>query len=174
MEITLTYILSALYFFLPAYMANMMPVLLKRMPLLDKPIWERKLGNHKTWRGLIAGVLTGLLVFWLQKIIFILGYTRIALIDYADYSIILGLLLGFGAMLGDLVKSYYKRKAGLKPGESWKIFDQVDFAVGAIILGWFIYVPPVSAVIIILLASPVLHILFNHLGYWLGINKSRW
>ena len=96
-------ILKALYFFLPAYIANMAPVLFKRLPFLDKPIWENKLGRNKTWRGFIVAVLIGGVVFWLQKIAYISGFKNLALIDYADFSILLGLLLGAGAIIGDLV-----------------------------------------------------------------------
>ena len=53
-------VLQVLYFFLPAYVANMSPVLVRgRFKALALPIdggrwlWgKRILGDHKTWRGL--------------------------------------------------------------------------------------------------------------------------
>ncbi len=61
-------ILQALWFFLPAYVANMSPVFsAKLIPWWGRPIdggrmhsdGERLLGDGKTWRGLIGGGLAG-------------------------------------------------------------------------------------------------------------------
>ncbi|MBI4152466.1 CDP-archaeol synthase [Candidatus Woesearchaeota archaeon] len=166
-------ILQALYYFLPAYIANMAPVLFKNVPFLVMPIWEKKLGKNKTWRGVAAAVLCGIVVFWLQKIAYTAGFTALAIIDYADFSILLGFLLGFGAIIGDAVKSYYKRKAGIEPGERWLGFDQLDFVVGGLIFSFLLYVPPIEVVVVLFLATPFLHIATNHLGYWLGLRKVR-
>lgn len=167
-------ILKSLYFFLPAYIANMSPVLFKWVPILNKPIHEKKLGKNKTWRGLVIAALIGTLVFWLQKIAYQRGFTKLALIDYTGFSILLGFLLGTGALIGDLVESYYKRKAGIAPGKPWIPWDQLDFVIGGIVLSFFVYVPPISVVLVLLIFSPLLHIIFNYLGYWLKINKSKW
>ncbi len=55
------YALGLLYFMLPAYVANMMPVFARKIPILGSPIdmgkryrGFRLLGKKKTWRGLIA------------------------------------------------------------------------------------------------------------------------
>src|SRR3989338_9781808 len=151
-------IAKALYFFLHAYLANMTPILVKKIPFLGKPIWENRLGNHKTWRGLVFGTLAGMLIFWLQKIAYVNGFQKLALIDYIGFSVLFGFLLGFGALLGDAVKSYYKRKAELAPGKPWIPFDQLDFVFGAIILGFLMYVPPVEIVLTLLIVSPLLQI----------------
>ena len=165
---------KALYFFLPAYIANMAPVLCKKIPLLNKPVHEKRFGSHKTWRGLIAAVLAGGLVFWLQKIAYGMGFRSLAVIDYTDFSVLLGFLLGGGAILGDLVKSYYKRKGGIKPGHSWVPFDQLDFVIGGIIGSFFLYVPPASIMLVLLIVSPVLHALFHYIGYLLNMNGTKW
>ncbi|MBU0459709.1 MAG: CDP-archaeol synthase [Nanoarchaeota archaeon] len=167
-------ILKALYFFLPAYFANMAPILLKGIPALNKPIHEKLLGKNKTWRGFVLAVLIGTLIFYLQKVAYQYGFTRLALIDYANFSVLLGVLLGGGAIIGDLVESYFKRKNKIKPGERWVPWDQLDFVIGGLGLSLFLYVPPANVILILLLLSPLLHILFNHLGYWLRIRKSKW
>ena len=169
----LNLILKSLYFFLPAYFANMAPVLLGKIPYGSKPIWEKKLGTHKTWRGLVIAILMGGLVFWLQKVAYVSGFTSLAVIDYADFSVMLGFLLGAGAIIGDAVKSYYKRKAGIKEGNSWLVFDQVDFVIGAIVFSWFVYVPPAEVVLIIFVLSPFLHIATNYIGYLMGIKNNK-
>ena len=48
-----------------------------------------------------------------QKKQILLILPEISLIDYSDFSLLLGFLLGFGAILGDLVKSYFKRNTVL-------------------------------------------------------------
>ncbi|PIZ51701.1 hypothetical protein COY27_02770 [Candidatus Woesearchaeota archaeon CG_4_10_14_0_2_um_filter_33_13] len=166
-------ILQSLYFFLPAYIANMAPVLFKWLPILNRPVWEKGLGTNKTWRGLVAATLVGGLVFSLQKLFHNTGFVQLSLINYSDFSVLLGFLLGFGAIAGDAVKSYYKRKIGIAPGKPWMPFDQLDFVIGGLAVSFFFYVPPVSIIIVLLLFSPFLHIIVNHFGYWLKINKSR-
>lgn len=166
-------IIKALYFFLPAYFANMAPVLFKWLPG-GIPIYEKWFGKNKTWRGLVMAVLLGGFIFYLQQLAYNYGFVQWALIDYSDFSLVLGFLLGAGAILGDLVESYYKRKAGLKPGERWLFWDQLDFVFGGILLSFFVYVPPVEVVGILLIASPLLHIVVNHLAYYLRIRKEKW
>jgi CDP-2,3-bis-(O-geranylgeranyl)-sn-glycerol synthase len=167
------FLLQCLYFFLPAYVANMAPVLLKGIPFGGKPISEKRFGSHKTWRGLIVAVLMGLLIFWLQKWAYNSGFQKLALIDYSGFPIWFGALLGFGAILGDLVKSYYKRKAGIAPGNSWVPWDQLDFAIGGLIFSFCYWVPSVEAFLVILLLSPLLHLLVKWIGFLLKIDDKR-
>ncbi len=168
------FILQVLYFFLPAYVANMAPVVFRFIPYGAKPISEKVFGKHKTIRGLIVGTLMGGLVFFLQQVAYRLGFDTLALIDYADFPLIYGFLLGAGALLGDLLKSYYKRKDGIAPGEKWIPFDQLDFVVGGIAFSFFVYVPSIGVVVTLLIISPLLHIGVNHLAFWLGIRKEKW
>lgn len=167
-------IIKSLYFFLPAYLANMAPELLKGIPVLGRPVWEKKLGKNKTWRGIVVAALVGILVFWLQKWLFKFGFFYdISIINYGDFSLMLGFLLGLGAILGDGVESYYKRRAGIKEGESWKPWDQLDFVIGGLVLSWFVYVPKIEVVVVLLILSPFLHVLFCRIGYWLRIKGSK-
>src|SRR3989338_10836708 len=167
-------ILKSLYFFLPAYVANMAPILLRWIPFANRPVSKRLFGENKTWRGLLVGTLAGGLIFALQKWAHQQGFQELALIDYNDFSLLLGFLLGLGALLGDLVKSYYKRKAEIAPGRPWIPFDQIDFVIGALVVGFLVYVPPIEVVLVLLVVSPVLHLLVNYIGYLLGINKKKW
>lgn len=166
-------ILKSLYFFLPAYFANMAPVLLRKLPFGKIPVSEKLFGSHKTWKGIILATLVGALVFWIQKVSYLNGFTQWAVIDYSDFSLALGFLLGFGAIFGDLVKSYYKRKAKIKPGKPWPFWDQIDFVLGGLAFSFFVYVPPIEIAVTILVLSPALHVIVNYLGYLLKINKNR-
>lgn len=166
-------IIKSIYFFLPAYFANMAPVFARKIPFLNKSIWEKKLGKNKTWRGLVVGIMVGLVIFWLQKVAYTLGFTSLAMIDYGDYSILLGALLGGGAIVGDLVESYYKRKGEIPPGEPWIPFDQLDFVIGAIVFSFIMYVPPAEVMLILVIVSPLLHLLINYIGFLLGIRSKK-
>lgn len=166
-------VLDSLYFFLPAYIANMSPVLFRKLPIANKIINAKVFGKNKTWRGVLIASIMGTLVFYLQKIAYISGFTKFALIDYSDFSLTLGFLLGLGAITGDLVKSYYKRKAKIEPGKPWPFWDQEDFVFGALILSFFVYVPPAEVAAVLMLASPLLHVAANYLGYLLGIRKVK-
>lgn len=151
----------------------MAPILLRWIPFGGKPVREKLFGAHKTWRGLVVAVLVGGLVFWLQQGLYNLGFQDWALIDYADFPVWFGFLQGAGVIMGDLVKSYYKRKQGIKPGDPWWGWDQLDFVVGGLLLGFFVYVPPIRTVLVLVVLSPILHLLANNIGYLLKIKKSR-
>ena len=167
-------ILKSLYFCLPAYLGNMVPIFVKKIPLLNYPVWEKKFGKNKTWRGTISAIIIGMIVFALQKYAYSQGFTEWALIDYNGFSVLLGALLGGGAIIGDLAESYFKRKQGIKPGERWLFWDQIDFVIGGLLLACLVYVPPAEVVLILIVLSPFLHVFFNHLGYFLKIRKSKW
>ena len=167
--------IDLVYFMLPAYLANMAPPLLKRINFLNIPISERLLGNHKTYRGLIFAVIIGMLIVYIQKILFQYDFFKnISLINYSEYSLLLGFLLAFGAMFGDIVKSFIKRRANIMPGERFFPFDQLDFVFGALIFSYFMVKLSFVDIILILIISFILHIIFNHLGYYLRINENKW
>lgn len=177
-------ILQALYFMLPAYFANMAPVFATKifgdffnwpidfnLKIKGKPI----LGRNKTWRGLIAGVLMGILIVYLQVYFYQYAWARdLSLFYYPDINIWLyGFLFGFGVILGDAVKSLIKRRKDLHPGYKWWPWDQMDF-LGALVLIHFVYMPDLLLTIIIIFISPILPLITNWLGYKLKIKKVAW
>ncbi|MBT3298190.1 CDP-archaeol synthase [archaeon] len=177
-------LLKALYFFLPAYFANMAPVIFKKVPVLSKPISKKLFGKNKTWRGLVSAVLVGFLVYLVQVLLyrfslvgngfFWIFLQEISLINYLEYSLLLGFFLSLGAILGDIFESYIKRKLGFKPGQSWFPFDQLDFVVGALLLSMLIYFPDVLTIILLLSISPLLHLTINYVAYFLGIREVKY
>jgi len=165
-------LLKLMYFMLPAYIANMMPVLGKNvLGRLAIPVHKKLFGTHKTWRGLLLGTLAGIGVAFLQAK---LNIMQLNLVDYHASWLLLGFLLGFGAMLGDLLKSFFKRRMKIAPGAPWIPFDQIDFVLGALALSAFVYWPGWLNTGIILLVSFVGHMATNYLGYALNIKKNKW
>lgn len=135
---------------------------------------KRILGDHKTWRGLIAAIVAGAVVFALQRFVWDWGLWReLALFDYSSASLLLGVLMGTGAIVGDAVKSFFKRRLGIAPGASWLVFDQLDFFLGAYALTAVAYAPPFWPTLV---AMPIIaagDIAVNATGYFLGL-KETW
>src|SRR6185369_16468061 len=71
-------ILFGLWFFLPAALANMAPIFAAHTAALkkfDTPMdfgrtfrGRRILGDHKTWRGLVSGIVAATALLWLQQL----------------------------------------------------------------------------------------------------------
>lgn len=175
-------IARVLYLFCPAYAADVTPVLVKGLwPALARPVDAGRtfhgrpiFGSHKTWRGMLSGTAAGMLVYEVQVVVYHLGPLRaLALFDYSAHPVLPGFLLGFGALLGDLVKSFFKRRAGIGPGRSWLFFDQLDFFLGAsLLVAAVVPLPPLAwlAVLPIVFASDVA---VCALAYGIGL-KEAW
>ncbi|MFH1657635.1 MAG: CDP-archaeol synthase [bacterium] len=177
------FLISCVYFFLPAYFTNMAPPLAGRINILAIPVDFGKklggkpiLGSHKTWRGVLFGLMTGISVAYCQLWLYQLPVIRkISFFDYSEVNILaLGFLLSAGVLFGDMLFSFFKRRLNLIPGQPWLPFDQIDYVVGA-----FLFLTPYLALDItiwltIFVLSFFLHIIFNRLGYWIGLHNSKW
>ena len=175
-------VLQTLYFFAPAYIANMTPVLVRgTLHRLATPIdggrtfrGVRLLGDHKTWRGLLAGTVVGVVAFQLQVALWDAGVLRrLALVDYASLGPLAGFLMGLGAGVGDAVKSFFKRQLGIAPGASWLVFDQLDFMAGAYALVALAHVPPLVPTLLCLPIVLVGSVATTATGWTLGL-KEAW
>ena len=162
-------VVQLLYFMAPAYVANMAPPFVRYWKGWNRPISERRLGSHKTVVGFAVGVLAAVLVAFLQSR---LAWNGALVADGGWLD--LGARLGAGAMTGDCVKSFFKRRRGVAPGGTWIPFDQLDFVAGALLFAWRRAALGWTDVAIILVLSFIGHILVNHLGYWLGVREARW
>jgi CDP-2,3-bis-(O-geranylgeranyl)-sn-glycerol synthase len=182
----LKFVLSCLYFFLPAYLANMAPPLAKKISFLDflgKPVDFNKkflgkpiFGDHKTWRGIISSFFVGMATVFLQKFLFQFPFFReFSLLDYERINIwMFGFLISFGQIFGDIFFSFIKRRLNLEPGAPFLPFDQINYVLGA-----FLFVEPFFKlglkVWLFLLASTFfLHIIINRIGFWFDIHSAKW
>lgn len=162
-------VLQVLYLMAPAYAANMAPPFLRFWHGWNPPLQRHLFGAHKTVLGFAAGVAAGLAAAWLQARIG-WAHARIAPADWAAT----GLALGFGAMAGDTLKSFCKRRTGRAPGTPWPPFDQLDFVAGALLL-----VAPwvdlrADEVALVLGLSFLGDLLVNRLAFRLGIKDTPW
>lgn len=180
------FLLSCFYFFLPAYFTNMTPPLIRRAGLfkfLDKPVdFGKKIGTapifgeHKSWRGVIFGIIVGISVaglqYWLYQFPFI---KDISLIDYSQINLLLfGFLISAGAIFGDIIFAFIKRRLKKEPGKRFIPFDQTNYVIGTFIFLQLCLKFSYSVWFTIFILTFFLHIVVNQIGYLLGLHKARW
>lgn len=178
-------ILFALWFFAPAGMANVTPILVAKLPWLHKfeaPIdlglmyrGKRVFGAHKTWRGLITGVVMATATLALQQYLvahFAWAQSLTAQVDYQQLpTLILGPLFGLGALAGDAIESFFKRQRNIPPGHGWFPFDQTDYIIGGAIATMpFVQLSILQYVWLILLWL-LIHMLASYLGFLVGLKE---
>lgn len=175
---------QALWFFLPAGLANSAPVFASLLPglrHLNFPLdfgkthrGKRIFGDHKTIRGVVAGIIMATIIIGLQKYAF--SHTEWARsISYFDYSTAvvwwLGPLLGLGALLGDAIESYFKRRAHLQPGQPWFPFDQIDYILGGLLFSLPIVRLYVWNYLVILVVWFGVHVIATNFGYLIRLKE---
>lgn len=175
------FLLKCFYFMMPAYFANMAPVMVKKIDLLAFPIdFNRKLGSepvlgkNKTFRGLFFGVIFAIIAAYVQFLLYNEGFFRsISFFSYENW-LLLGFLMGFGALTGDLIKSFFKRRLGIKPGARFIPFDQTDFVIGALVFAAPAFKVTLSIFLASLFVSFIGHIIVNHAAFCLKIRNEKW
>jgi CDP-2,3-bis-(O-geranylgeranyl)-sn-glycerol synthase len=177
--------LSALWFLLPAGVANTAPVLVRRVPLLARPVdggrsWRgaRLFGDHKTWRGLLAAPLAGWLTFAAQQLAMqrwpALGeVAALGQLELRAAPAWWGAVMGAGAILGDLLKSFAKRRMAIAPGRTWVPFDQLDYVAGAVLALAPLEFPGWAAAAGVLAVGFAAHVVAVAVGRGLGL-RDRW
>lgn len=179
-------IFFALWFFLPAGIANMMPIFAARWSFLKKYEYpmdfglsfrgKRVFGSHKTIRGLVVGIVFATLTLWLQQLAarhvgWIADWT-----DHVDYTtlptLVLGPLFALGALLGDAIESFFKRQIGIAPGDGWFPFDQTDYIIGGAI-ATIAFVPlSFKQYVLLILIWFCLHVVATTVGYLIGVKDK--
>jgi len=176
--------LESIWLFLPIGIANLMPTLVYRLPLLNWPIdgdrlWHGKMifGPHKTWRGFFFGAVGAQLFFLLQRHLFFssAGIADISLIDYGTAPILTGAVMGFGALLGDAIRAFFKRRVSIAPGAPWIPFDQIDYLLGGILFTRVMVDIPWHTMGLALVLGFPLHLIVNYVGWLiLPYKNNKW
>ncbi len=179
MDALITNLMFAFWIFLPAGVANMSPVIAGYLPGLKRwntPIdlgkeykGHRLLGDNKRWRGLVFGTAMGALTAIVEFLIisrYLVNFRTAVLVAVA------GALMGFGALFGDALESFFKRRLGVKPGNRWFPFDQIDYIIGGLLFSYPIIGWPVVLAGTILLLYFGLHILVSYTAYLIGLKEK--
>ena len=175
-------VLRAVWAMLPAYVPNNVAVLVGgETPVDGGRTWrgERLLGDGKTWRGTVAGTLAGVVLSVLLDAARPSVEDRLG-VALPDFPFRAGVALAFGAMLGDIGASFLKRRSGRERGAAFPGLDQLDFVVGSLGLAsvvandWFdeTFERPVLAVVLVM--TPLLHVVTNAGAYLLGLKDEPW
>ncbi|MBI1834015.1 MAG: CDP-archaeol synthase [Candidatus Andersenbacteria bacterium] len=164
-------ILEVLLLLLPAGVANTMPIFAARynwLPGLNKPIDGGRgiVGDNKTVRGLIIGLLFGSIAGYIISLFDVYIY------ESSVFSLTLGALLGAGAIGGDMIKSFFKRRLRISSGKPWRPFDQIDYVIGALIVALFFVSLTWQQVMFAIILFGALSFGVSYIGYTLNIKKS--
>jgi CDP-2,3-bis-(O-geranylgeranyl)-sn-glycerol synthase len=175
-------VVGALWAMLPAYVPNNVAVVAGGgRPVDGGRTWRgaRLLGDGKTWRGTVAGTLAGvLLAAGLNAVR--PGVVAATGLDLPGFPPAAAAGLAFGAMLGDLLASLLKRRLGRERGAAVPGLDQLDFVVGALGLAallapaWTLATFSPGRLVVVLLATPLLHVVTNAGAYLLGLKTEPW
>ena len=176
-------ILQSIWLILPAYIANASAVLLGGgIPMDFNKKWRGKpiFGKGKTWRGFFGGGLTGVIAGMIMNFFHESFGGR--------YAFLILVSISFGALIGDLMESFVKRRIGKLRGEKWIIADQIDFVLGAFLFSylasvllqpymnenWFLNNFTIWHILFLLLFTPILHLATNISAYLLKLKKVPW
>jgi CDP-2,3-bis-(O-geranylgeranyl)-sn-glycerol synthase len=172
--------LSALWLMIPAYVPNPVAAISGGGTPIDLgrrfPDGRRVLGDGKTIRGFVIGVLAGIIVGLIQ----IQAAAAWDLAFLPQHTFVTVILFSVGALLGDMVKSFFKRRVGKARGEKWPIADQYDLVAGALLLTalfsfqWLIDTLTLLVVFWIIVFTPLLHRAVNVIGYLTGVKDVPW
>jgi CDP-2,3-bis-(O-geranylgeranyl)-sn-glycerol synthase len=182
---------QVLWVLLPAFIANAMATLPRgRGPPMDLGrSWPRDgrriLGPSKSWSGFWFGTLAAVPFGLLEAYLILIAPPSLALVPQFGPTVLASvpvvLLLSGGAMSGDALGSFVKRRLGTTSGARVPLLDQLPFVLLPIAIGLVafpsIFVPTfvgVVPVLWLLFFTLVLHVLFNYVGFWVGLKKVPW
>jgi CDP-2,3-bis-(O-geranylgeranyl)-sn-glycerol synthase len=175
-------VVTAVWLMLPAYIPNNAAVLAGGGRPIDggRTLGDRRLlGDGKTWRGTAVGTTAGaLLAVGLNQLN---GAVADPLaVDLPTFPLFVLVAFPLGAMLGDIGASFLKRRTGRQRGAPFPGVDQLDFVVGALLLAalaapsWFFDAFTGPVLLVILILTPLLHVLTNGIAYAIGVKDEPW
>ncbi len=171
-------LVEAVWLILPAYAANGLAPLARGKHYLDGGRnfrdGKRIFGNGKTWEGSILGVVCAVLVSSIMQFVYPLlpwGTSGVPL-TLIQMGPLAGALLGLGAIIGDLVGSFLKRRLGLPRGHPVPVLDQLDFIVGSFVFVSVVFPTNFSWLILLVIVTPFFHLSANYMAFLLGVKKE--
>lgn len=180
-------IIQALWLVLPAYIANASALLVGGGTPVDfGKFWKdgkRILGDGKTWRGLITGGFVGMTSGFglsvVAKYAALSDFAFLGINDFTGFPFMIPIIASicFGALIGDIVESFFKRRIGKDRGQDWIPFDQLDFILGALFFSfitasvlkitslidynWFFESFSIWHILVLIFITPFFHLFAN-------------
>ena len=185
------FIIQSFWIIIPAYVANASALLVGgKTPIDFGKNWKdgkRILGNGKTWNGLITGGFIGITAGFamataapiLNQIFTENELQFLVLTNFEGFPIMIPIIasIAYGALFGDILASFFKRRRGIDRGKDWIPFDQIDFILGVLcfnllistfihVIGlmpvnWFFTNLTISHVLFLLIVTPFIHLFSN-------------
>jgi CDP-2,3-bis-(O-geranylgeranyl)-sn-glycerol synthase len=183
--------LAVLWLLLPAYVANALATIPRgRGPAMDfGRTWpgdgRRVLGPSKSWSGFLFAGFVAIPVGLLEAGLILIAPPDLQLVPVLAPSVLAAVpviaILTFGAMTGDALGSFFKRRLGRESGARTLLLDQMPFVLVPIGIGLVAY-PALffavfwnwEAVLWLLVYTLLLHAAFNWVGYKVGLKKVPW
>jgi CDP-2,3-bis-(O-geranylgeranyl)-sn-glycerol synthase len=161
-------IIYPIIFIFPAYAANALPVIFSGWGPIDfgkKFGGKRIFGDHKTIRGTLSGLIGGILAGYLEMVIFGLGFMLAASVP-----------ITIGALFGDMLGSFIKRRMNLRSGHRAPIMDQYGFFIFALLfaLPFLSDFPTWYGLLFIAVLTGILHVVANIVAHRLKLKKVPW
>jgi CDP-2,3-bis-(O-geranylgeranyl)-sn-glycerol synthase len=168
-------LLDLLLFLLPIYIANSSPVVLGGgAPLdlgMDFPDRKRILGDGKTIRGFVGGIMAGTLAGGLCALFYHSPFFMTQSMQFFA-----AFVLSSGALCGDALGSFIKRRVGVDSGKPF-LLDTMMFLIVAMAL----MIPFASVslfdpmnLLFFLALTLVLHPFMNMVANRVGLKKVPW
>lgn len=176
----LTFILSAIYFYLPGACANLGAVISPHVPFIKNhrtPIdlgytfrGKRLVGIHKTYEGLVFGTFVGIIIGILKYTVLDKIFSGIVLFHLSFlHTLFVYSIMSFGAIFGDLFKSFLKRQLSIDPHRPWIPFDEIDHSTMSLLLVQVVLPVPLVVCITIIATYVLIHAVSNVIGYLLKL-----
>jgi len=164
--------IETLLILIPLYIANSTAMLLGGKTPIDfnQNFFDKKplLGKGKTIKGTLFGMGTGIIA------VLIVNYYFQGNVPIIQNYLYYGILLAAGAILGDLIGSFIKRRMNINRGRPVLLLDQLDFVFGGLLLGSLIYNISIQMVFLICVVTLFAHKTANFIAFKFKLKKVPW
>ncbi|WXG45729.1 MAG: CDP-2,3-bis-(O-geranylgeranyl)-sn-glycerol synthase [Candidatus Atabeyarchaeum deiterrae] len=179
-------VVFSLWFIFPAYVANAVPVLVGGGSPIDfgRSFVDRRriFGDGKTIRGFAGGLIGGILVGVFEAFIslwainYLSELTNLSAISIATLlcTPLRAFMISLGALMGDLLGSFIKRRMGLRRGAPAPFLDQLTFLFGAFVFVSLTFPFQAEYALILVVLTPLIHLVTNMVSYLMGLKKVPW
>jgi CDP-2,3-bis-(O-geranylgeranyl)-sn-glycerol synthase len=146
---------------------------------------RRILGPSKTWSGFLFGTFFALPFALLQAGLYLIAPPSLQLVPGFGPTVLaavpLAFLLTAGALTGDALGSFVKRRLGRPSGARTLLLDQLPFVLVPVLVGLVAFPATFDpaflspqGILWLILFTLGFHVAFNWIGYWIGAKKVPW
>lgn len=162
--------------FVPLILANVLHMIIVKKNIFEQlniPLSIALFGENKTIRGfIVVPLIAGIIALLNSSLFGPLGFSNLTAFG-------VGFGLGLAYMIFELPNSYIKRRLGIKNGEKSEKYkylqlfiDKIDSLIGIFLFYYIIMVISINDILVLFLASFLIHISISYLLVLLKIKKS--